>query len=111
MEKILSMCRSYGNPENQTVTIEVDKFNRLVECVYALADEVRGMRSLCQSSTVIYTNKTIKEVLGIQDKLLKKYRDDGLLSFHQVGDKFWYTYDDVQQFLSKHYYPAFATAS
>lgn len=111
MEKIFSMRRSYGNPQNQTVTVEVDKFNKLVECVYALADEVRGMRSLCQSSTVIYTNKTIKEVLGIQDKLLKKYRDDGLLSFHQVGDKFWYTYDDVLQFLSKHYYPAFATAS
>ena len=70
-----------------------------------------GMRALGQSSTVIYTNKTIKEALGVQDKLLKKYRDDGLLSFHQVGDKFWYTYDDVQQFLSKHYYPAFATAS
>ena len=111
MEKFLSMRRSYGNPQNQTVTVEMDKFNKLVECVYALADEVRSMRSLCQSSTVIYTNKTIKEVLGIQDKLLKKYRDDGLLSFHQVGDKFWYTHDDVQQFLSKHYYPAFATAS
>lgn len=110
MEKILSMCR-YGNSHNQTVTVEVDKFNKLVECVYALADEVKGMRSLCQSSTVIYTNKTIKEVLGIQDKFLKKYRDDGLLSFHQVGDKFWYTNDDVQHFLSKHYYPAFATAS
>lgn len=105
------MCRGYGNSENQTVTIEVDKFNKLVECVHSLADEVRGMRALGQSSTVIYTNKTIKEVLGVQDKLLKKYRDDGLLSFHQVGDKFWYTYDDVQQFLSKHYYPAFATAS
>lgn len=58
MEKIFSMRRSYGNPQNQTVTVEVDKFNKLVECVYALADEVRGMRSLCQSSTVIYTNKT-----------------------------------------------------
>ncbi len=54
MEKILSMRRSYGNPEIQTITVGVDKFNRLVECVYALADEVRGMRSLCQSSTVIY---------------------------------------------------------
>ena len=42
MEKIFSMRRSYGNPQNQTVTVEVDKFNKLVECVYALADEVRG---------------------------------------------------------------------
>lgn len=31
MEKVLSMRRSYGNPENQTVTLEVDKFNKLVE--------------------------------------------------------------------------------
>ena len=111
MKKDLSMCRNYGNLEDWVVAIEADKFNKLVECVHSLANEVREMRSFCQSSTVIYTNKTIKEVLGIQDKLLKKYRDDGLLSFHQVGDKFWYSYDDVQQFLSKHYYPAFATAS
>lgn len=110
MEKGSSMRRSYGNLENQIVIVEVDKLNRLVESVNALAEEVRNMRSEWPSTT-IYTNKTIKEVLGIQDKLLKKYRDNGLLSFHQVGDKFWYTTDDIQQFLSKNYYPVFATAS
>lgn len=67
------------------------------------------MKSLCKPSTIIYTNKTVKEILGIQDKLLKKYRDNGLLSFYKVGDKYWYTNDDIQQFLSKHYCPAFAT--
>ena len=111
MQKILPIRSSYGNSKNQIVTIEAEEFKRLVDSMYSLAEELREMRSLYQSPTIIYTNKTIKEVLGIQDKLLKKYRDDGLLSFHQVGDKFWYTYDDVQQFLSKHSYPAFATVS
>lgn len=47
----------------------------------------------------VYTNDTLKELLGIQDKLIKKYRDDGLLGFSKVGDKFWYTQDDVDKFL------------
>ena len=50
------------------------------------------------------------ELLGIKDKLLKKYRDDGLLSFRQVGDKFWYTQKDIDQFLSNNFYAAYRVA-
>jgi len=48
----------------------------------------------------IYTNKTIKELLGIGDKTLQRYRDEGKLRFHQDKDKFWYTDEDVYEFLA-----------
>lgn len=60
---------------------------------------------------LIYTNKTVKDLLGIQDKLLKKYRDDGLLGYHQVGDKYWYTREDIITFLANTQQEAYAFAS
>lgn len=59
----------------------------------------------------IYTNKSIKDLLGIQDKLLKKYRDDGLLPYRQIGDKYWYTREDVEVLLSHSFNEAYAYAS
>ena len=57
----------------------------------------------------IYTSKDVKELLGIKDKLLKKYRDDGLLTYHQVGDKYWYTQLDIDDFIEKNTYLAYNT--
>ena len=57
----------------------------------------------------IYTSKDVKELLGIKDKLLKKYRDDGLLTYHQVGDKYWYTQSDIDDFIEKNTYLAYNT--
>ena len=82
--------------ENRFIIFEVERLNQLISTINSLAEEIRGIKS-DREANVIYTNKTIKDVLGIQDKLLKKYRDDGLLAFHQVGDKYWYTQADVDQ--------------
>ena len=86
-----------------------------MECLTLLLDEVKGLRA--EIATIkatpqkqLYTNKEVMELLGIKDKLLKKYRDDGLLAYRQVGDKFWYTQTDVDQFLSSHYYAAYREA-
>ena len=55
----------------------------------------------------IYTNKEICEVLGIKDKLLRKYRYKGLLSYSKCGDKYGYSQQDVLDFLEKTRHPAF----
>lgn len=57
---------------------------------------------------VLYDNEGLKKILGVQDKLIKKYRDDGLLPFHKTGDKFWYTQEDVDTFLEHNYFEAYA---
>ena len=56
----------------------------------------------------IYTNSEIRELLGVQDKLIRKYRDDGKLAYHKEGDKFWYLQEDIDQFLSHNHYEAYA---
>lgn len=57
----------------------------------------------------VYDNKSLKELLGIKDKYLKKLRDNGYIGYSRHGDKYWYTQEDVERFLRKFHYEAFAT--
>lgn len=59
----------------------------------------------------VYDNKTLMEMLRIKDKYLKKLRDNGYLSYSREGDKYWYTQEDVDRFLRRFHYEAFATDS
>jgi len=57
---------------------------------------------------LVYTNKELLEMLNVTPRTLKKYRDEGLLAFSRNGDKFYYTEDDIQEFLTRNHYTAFA---
>lgn len=96
------------NSNNNYIMVREDSLTRLF-------NEVKSLR--CEFSTIkvkpnnqVYTNKEVKEILGIQDKLLKKYRDNGLLAYRQVGDKYWYTQADIDQFLARNYFAAYNVA-
>ena len=41
-------------------------------------------------------------------KQLRDYRFKGKLSYTRVGDKYWYTQDDIDEFMAKHHRKAFA---
>lgn len=48
-------------------------------------------------------------MLGVKDKYMKKLRDNSYISYSREGDKYWYTQDDIDKFLRRFYYEAFAT--
>lgn len=78
--------------------VKVSELDSLATALKELAREVRTLRELVKPYK-IPNNKEVKELLGIQDKLLKKYRDDGLLGYSQIGDKYWYQQDDIDKLL------------
>ena len=51
---------------------------------------------------------SMMEKLNIKDKYLKKLRDNGYLGYSREGDKYWYTQEDVDRFLRRFHYEAFA---
>lgn len=57
----------------------------------------------------LYDNKSIMEKLNIKDKYLKKLRDNGYLGYSREGDKYWYTQEDLDRFLRRFHYEAFAS--
>lgn len=78
--------------------VKVSELDSLATALKELAREVRTLRELVKPYKIL-NNKEVKELLGIQGKLLKKYRDDGLLGYSQIGDKYWYQQDDIDKLL------------
>ena len=77
-----------------------------------LKEQIKRVEELlsCTTRNKIYSNSEVMALLGVKDKLIKKYRDDGLSAYTQVGDKFWYTQNDVDKFLARNYYAAYREA-
>lgn len=69
--------------------------NKLIKSIAVLQKQV----STINDKVKIFTNKEVAELLQVQVRLIKKYRDDGLLPYHQAGDKFWYTRQDIETFM------------
>ncbi len=90
--------------------VKVSELDSLATALKELAKEVKTLRELVKPSKIL-NNKEVKELLGIQDKLLKKYRDDGLLGYSQIGDKYWYQQDDIDKLLSMCKVEPFYTAA
>lgn len=58
-------------------------------------------------SKPLYTNKEMMKMLDCNDKTLRKYRNDGYLSYVRVGDKIYYTVDDICQFIKNNHFVAY----
>ena len=56
---------------------------------------------------LLYTNKEMMKMLDCNDKTLRKYRNDGYLSYVRVGDKIYYTVDDICQFIKNNHFVAY----
>ena len=98
----------YETNNSSFIMVKTESLEELYNEVKSLRNELRTIKTT--SSNKIYTNKEVKELLGIQDKLLKKYRDEGLLAYRQVRDKYWYTQADVDQFVNSNYFAAYNVA-
>lgn len=56
---------------------------------------------------VLYTNKEMMKMLDCNDKTLRKYRNDGYLSYVRVCDKIYYTVDDICRFIKNNHIVAY----
>lgn len=54
-----------------------------------------------------YTNQEIMEMLDVDPKTLRNYRNEGLLGFTQQGSKYYYSAEDIQAFMKNGYHEAY----
>lgn len=89
--------------------------------IVSLISEIRGLRSelddlrkgletakIHLDPDALYNNKEIRLLLGVDERLIRKYRDNGYLSYIRQSDKYWYKGSDILDFLDRSRYPAFA---
>lgn len=52
-------------------------------------------------------NKELMDLLKISKRTAQHYRDNGIISFSQVGSKIYYKLSDVEELMKKHYNKSF----
>ena len=83
----------------ELILIKESHLNSIFGKVHELEQEVRTLRRKRQTAKMILTNDNMRVMLHVNNKLLKKYRDSGLLDYSYAGGKYWYTVEDVRKFL------------
>ena len=92
------MREYYKKVDNETIN----------ELMTSLEENEKAIRYMNEKRCLtIYTNHEICDVLGINEKLLRKYRYNGLLSYSKCGDKYWYTQTDIDEFMANNKREAF----
>lgn len=60
-------------------------------------------KKIVQESIQIIDNSQFIELMGISQKLAQTWRDTGVVSFSQIGNKIYYRLSDIQELLNKTY--------
>lgn len=81
-----------------------------------LMDKIEEINLRLQPSSksirdLIIDNDDFITTMKIASRTAQHWRDEGKISFSQVGAKIYYTQADIEMFLKKHYNNAFANKS
>ena len=70
------------------------------ELMTRMEDVTRSIKELNEGVELhVYTSKEVCKRLGVSEALLTQYRNERQLSFSRVGDKFFYTDEDIEKFI------------
>ena len=84
--------------------MEQESFTTLVRCFEELKTLI-GESVMLKPS---YTNQEVLRIFGVTNPTLRKWRNEGLIGYSQIGSTYAYSQQDINDFLKKHHNEAFA---
>ena len=87
--------------------IEKEVWESVCSRVAALSQKMRVYEQTHKPAPKIYTNKEVQQLLGIDDKYIRKYRDEGLINYTKAEGAYWYSQKDIVDFLEKNKHKSF----
>lgn len=86
-----------------------EQISQLIKCVADLKNEVSELKTqLRLSAKPCYTNEEVLQIFGVSKPTLRKWRNEGLLGYSQIGSTLQYSQQDIADFLKSHHYEAYA---
>jgi hypothetical protein len=89
----------------EVVTIQSQAFQELVNKLEAINNRLDAKEKEPKEKWL--DNQELMLLLKISKRTAQHYRDTGLISFSQVGNKIYYKLSDVEDLLKNHYNKAF----
>ena len=85
--------------------IEKDFWESVCSRVAVLSQKMRVYEQTHLPAPKYYNNKEVQQLLSVDDKLIRKYRDEGLLGYTKAKGK--YSQKDIVDFLEKNKHKSF----
>lgn len=89
----------------EVITIQSQAFQELVDKLEAINNRLNAKEKEPKEQWL--DNQELMQLLKISKRTAQHYRDSGLISFSQVGNKIYYKLSDVEELLKSHYNKAF----
>ena len=84
----------------EAIILSKAQYNDLVAKLDALT---RQLSEKQRNKNVFLDNSSFIQLMNISKRTAQTWRDDGIISYSQVGSKIYYLFSDVEKLLEKHY--------
>ncbi len=89
----------------ELVTFESNTFKNIVERIEAIYAHLNQQNKTPKDSFV--DNEEFIKLMKISKRTAQVWRDEGIITFSQIGGKIYYRMSDIEALLNKHSYKAF----
>lgn len=90
----------------EVITIESEEFKQIIKEISEIKSELLENEKQAQSAKWL-DNDELSALLKVTKRTLQTYRDEGKISFSQIGSKIYYSASDIEEFFRSHYKKAF----
>lgn len=89
----------------EAIILTKDQFQQ----IQAELEQIKAALTEKQKNTkdIFLDNQEFIQTMNISKRLAQIWRDEGIISFSQVGSKIYYRLADIEKMLEKNYNPAF----
>jgi hypothetical protein len=89
------------------VILTQEQYNEIITRIDEIKSEIKGTSK--SSGNEFVDNVDFIKLMNISKRTAQAWRDEGKISFSQVGGKIYYKMSDVQVMLNNNYNPAYKT--
>jgi len=82
-----------SNDEAKSIGDFIEKLNNIEQ----------RLEKIQYNNDVFLDNQEFLQVMNISKRTAQSWRDEGIISFSQVGSKIYYRFSDIEELLNKNY--------
>ncbi len=82
-----------SNDEAKSISYFIEQLN----------NNEQRLKKIQYNNDVFLDNQEFLQVMNISKRTAQSWRDEGIISFSQVGSKIYYRFSDIEELLNKNY--------
>ena len=95
--------------DNAKIEEYTERMSTLINSVEELKKEVLSLKEqLSLTGKPSYTNEEVLKIFGVSQPTLRKWRNEGLIGYSQIGSTLQYSPQDIADFLQSNHFEAYA---